>query len=153
MLNRKCAQRFGLDPQNRKKWPEAEDDCVSKGGHLASAANPAELKATWKFCFENLKEINHKTDCAVGLRQAKDGAFYWTDGQTFNSELEEETYMGGHRADYMHIEGRYAASHAFLEGEKYRDMPFLYVCGTSLPSFFFVHIHWLEIGTFALRSC
>ena len=129
LLNGKCARRFGLDLKDRKNWQQAELDCVSKGGHLASVADVKELKALAQFCFRGLQP-DWTIDCAVGLRRAKDGAFVWTDGQPFNSELEKAPHMSGHRRDHMHIEGHHFD---MLEGDYNGGRgPFLYVCGACL---------------------
>ena len=127
LLNGKCARRFGLDPKDRKNWQEAELDCVSKGGHLASVADVKQLKALAQFCFRGLQP-DWTIDCAVGLRRANDGAFVWTDGQPFNSELEKQPHMSTHRRDHMHIEGHHFD---MLEGDYDGGRgPYLYVCGT-----------------------
>ena len=149
LLNGKCARRFGLDPKDRKEWEQAEQKCVSKGGHLASVANAKELKALAQFCFRGLQP-DWTIDCAVGLRRASDGAFVWTDGLPFNSELAKEPHMSGHREDHMHIEGHHFD---MLEGDYDGGRgPYLYVCGTSLLSKWACRSH-IDCSRARARTC
>merc|ERR1719506_2973367 len=136
MLNGKCARRFGFAYKERKSWEAAEEGCVSKGGHLASVADANQLKALASFCFRGL-QTNWKIDCAVGLRRGKGGAFVWTDGLRFNSELAKGPHMSTmHSKADMYIDGH---DFGMLEGD-YDGSPgrYVYVCGVppfrNLPS-------------------
>ena len=95
-LNGKCSQRFGEAEAYRISWQAAQDNCVSLGGHLASAASVAELQALAAFCYSGVS-TNHQADCAVGLyrtedtgRETKVNNWAWTDGSPWTAEMDAE---------------------------------------------------------------
>ena len=67
----------------KMNWSAAEEFCVSKGGHLASAVSPFHWRKLQSFIADN--DLYKKKIWLGGTDEAKEGEWTWTDGSKWNS--------------------------------------------------------------------
>ncbi|KAH7695032.1 Nattectin [Aphelenchoides avenae] len=63
----------------QKNWQDAEADCVSAGGHLASIPDESEEAYFWRYLLAAWRD-----KIWLGGRQQSDGKWTWSDGSSFN---------------------------------------------------------------------